>query len=97
MRSRQRPGHGTPTTDRLEIRDRLEDDIVYLKQLQTIVEKGIKDSKKLHEIQGLAAGMEYRNPTANEIIHQFSVQRAYTELGGQVEPQQAESNPDYDA
>lgn len=74
------PGHGMPAIDVLEIRDRIEDDMAYLKKLQTTVESAIEDGKTLEECQAMCAGIEHPGLAENVEAHRSSVERTFLEL-----------------
>jgi glyoxylase-like metal-dependent hydrolase (beta-lactamase superfamily II) len=79
------PGHGHPTTDEVEIRRRLNEDIAYLAQLQERVAQALAEGRGLQETVTFCADMRYRNPEENEGPHRMNVESAYVELGGEAD------------
>ncbi len=80
------PGHGQPTTDPVEIRARLSEDIAYLTELRERVEQAVWQGKTVEETVAICAGMDYRHRADNELPHRLNVESAYLELGGEADP-----------
>ncbi|OQA23157.1 MAG: Hydroxyacylglutathione hydrolase [Chloroflexi bacterium ADurb.Bin360] len=76
------PGHGTPTTDPVEIRARLNADQEYLKELSAQVHEAVLAGKSLAETVAACAGIAFRQPQENAGMHQLNVEGAFVELGG---------------
>ena len=76
------PGHGTPTTDPVEIRARLNADQEYLKELSAQVHEAVLAGKSLAETVAACARIAFRQPQENTGMHQLNVEGAFVELGG---------------
>jgi hydroxyacylglutathione hydrolase len=77
------PGHGHATTDPGEIRARMLEDISYLAEVRTRVERALREGKTVEEVVERCADIPYRNRAENEHAHAMQVQKAYAELSGQ--------------
>ncbi len=80
------PGHGSVTSDPIEIRTRISADVAYLAELWGKVEQAIRQGKTVEETVELCAEMRYRCPEENAGPHKLNVESAYIELGGEADP-----------
>jgi glyoxylase-like metal-dependent hydrolase (beta-lactamase superfamily II) len=82
------PGHGAPTTDRAEIRHRLDADRAYLDELRRRVSRAVGAGAHVAEAVAACATMTFRSPGANAGAHQLNVESVYLELGGNADATQ---------
>ncbi len=80
------PGHGSVTTDPIEICTRISADVAYLAELSDKVEQALRQGKTVEEAVELCAEMRYRCPEENVNSHRMNVESAYIELGGEANP-----------
>jgi glyoxylase-like metal-dependent hydrolase (beta-lactamase superfamily II) len=82
------PGHGAPTTDRAEIRRRLDADRAYLDELRRRVARAIGAGAAVAETVARCATMTFRSPVANAGAHWLNIESVYLELGGDADATQ---------
>jgi len=80
------PGHGTPTSDRTEIRRRLDEDRGYLEQLRAAVESAVSVGSPLQETLGRSEAVALRRSEDDAITHRLNVEKVYADLGGDANP-----------
>lgn len=76
------PGHGHPTTDPANVRERITDDRAYLAEVRAKVTQAVRSGESVEEAVAACADMRYRYPEDNAPYHQLNVESAYLELGG---------------
>lgn len=82
------PGHGSPSADPTEIRNRFAEDIAYVVELRERVELAIRRGKTVEETVESCTDMNYRCTQDNAPSHLLNVESAYLELGGRGDPRQ---------
>jgi glyoxylase-like metal-dependent hydrolase (beta-lactamase superfamily II) len=80
------PGHGTPTENGSEIRQRLEDDRRYLDQLHTAVHGAVTAGNSLAETLDLCESVDLRRAEEDATTHRLNVEKVYADLGGDANP-----------
>jgi hydroxyacylglutathione hydrolase len=80
------PGHGAWTTDKDEIKERIEQDRRYLTELRTRVARALGEGRTIDEAVQACADMEIRQPELNAASHVLNVESVYIELGGEGDP-----------
>lgn len=80
------PGHGTPTTDPVAIRARLDADRSYLADLHARVEQAVAAGASVDAAVAKCATIPLRHPEQNTAQHRLNVESAYIELGGPADP-----------
>jgi len=81
------PGHGHPSTDVKEIRQRISSDGDYLAELRDKVSHAIGQGKTIQETLA-CAGLRHRLLEENTGPHQLNVESVYIEFGGEADPAQ---------
>lgn len=76
------PGHGTPTDDRAEIRDRFEQDQAYLRGIKTCAAQAVAGGLALGEAVVLCGKIGFAQPDDYPNAHRWNIEQAYVELGG---------------
>lgn len=79
------PGHGQPTLDAVEIRTRIDNEIVYLGALRSKVERAVRAGRTLDETVEICATIHYHDPEENGGAHQLNVETVYLEFGGDAD------------
>jgi glyoxylase-like metal-dependent hydrolase (beta-lactamase superfamily II) len=80
------PGHGAWTTDRDEIRKRIEQDRGYLAEIRKKVERALREGRTMEETVQMCSDMEIRYPDSNGEPHVLNVESVYMEVGGAGDP-----------
>ncbi|MFP4344546.1 MAG: MBL fold metallo-hydrolase [Anaerolineales bacterium] len=78
------PGHGHPTRERTEIRQRLEEDQGYLAALRSCVVEGVRSGRSLEETLALCDHIPLRYPEDNALPHERNVKSAYAHVAGKA-------------
>jgi glyoxylase-like metal-dependent hydrolase (beta-lactamase superfamily II) len=76
------PGHGTPTEDTAEIRQRLDPDLDYLEQLHKAVDEAVTSGKSLEETVALCDRIPLRRSEGDSATHRLNAEKVYADLGG---------------
>ena len=79
------PGHGTPATGAREIRTRIAEDRAYLAELRACVIAALADGKSMAETVVACAGIPYPRPCDVPNAHEWNIEGAYVEFGGETE------------
>ena len=79
------PGHGNPATDAAEIRTRVDEDLAYLSMLRERVTAAVAAGKTLPETVAACASIPYPRPCDVPYAHEWNVETAYVEFGGEVD------------
>lgn len=80
------PGHGTPTTDPVAIRTRLDEDRAYLAALRARVTQAVQQGCTAEETVAVCTDLLFRAPELNAGYQRWNVESVYRELGGQAGP-----------
>jgi glyoxylase-like metal-dependent hydrolase (beta-lactamase superfamily II) len=81
------PGHGTPTSDRAEIRRRLDEDRGYLQQLHAAVAAAVARGATLAETAAAGEAISLRRSEDDADTHRLNVEKVYADLGGDADPE----------
>ena len=79
------PGHGNPATDAAEIRTRISEDRAYLAALRECVIAAVTSGATLPGTVAACAGIPYPRPCDVPYAHEWNVETAYVEFGGEAE------------
>jgi glyoxylase-like metal-dependent hydrolase (beta-lactamase superfamily II) len=79
------PGHGSPTTDRAQAAERLDEDRRYLAELGELTAATVAAGRSVREALSACAGMRFRHRDSNQGAHRLNVVSAFYELGGPME------------
>lgn len=80
------PGHGTPTLDVDEIKNRISNDIAYLKQLNKQVSKAIAEGLTVEETVESCVGFSHPTLENDQNAHKLNIESVYIEFGGEADP-----------
>jgi hydroxyacylglutathione hydrolase len=81
------PGHGTPSSDRAEIRKRLDEDRRYLEQLRSAVTAAVARGATLAETAVGCEAISLRRSEDDAETHRLNVEKVYADLGGDADPE----------
>lgn len=80
------PGHGTATSERAQIRRRLDEDRRYLEQLRRGVADAVAAGKSLEETVDVCAAIDLSRSDDDAVTHRLNVEKVYADLGGDADP-----------
>jgi glyoxylase-like metal-dependent hydrolase (beta-lactamase superfamily II) len=80
------PGHGTPTGDESEIRERLDADRRYLAELRRAVADAVDAGLSLEQAVEACASVGLRRSDDDAVTHRLNVEKVYADLGGDADP-----------
>jgi glyoxylase-like metal-dependent hydrolase (beta-lactamase superfamily II) len=79
------PGHGTPTSEASEIRQRLDEDRRYLGWLRRAVADAVGAGKSLEETVACAS-IALSRGDEDVVTHRLNAEKVYADLGGDADP-----------
>jgi hydroxyacylglutathione hydrolase len=90
------PGHGTPTTDPVEISGRFAQDQAYLESVWACVGEAVARGASLDETITACAHLPSAQPDEYPNAHKWNIEQAYLEAGGRTEETKTPAGWDQD-
>ncbi len=81
-------GHGTPTHDVEEIRQRLAEDRAYLADLRVSVTEAVAAGRSLDDTVAACGRIALRRSEEDDALHRLNVEKVYADRGGDADPEQ---------
>jgi len=90
------PGHGNPSANNIESRERINRDLEYIRNLRQVVKHLITRGASLTEVRAACLGFPIPHPDDNRNFHIWNVESVFLEMGGDAQGENIGWNREWD-